>query len=131
MDLTKNNTTKLTMQTMQHRKVSPATLLGTVTRIGYYRDTLPKLIITVKKNDSLAIPFRDGERIPFPFVINGKCFTAGIRTTNRSATVMISPDLNDAEQNPVRLADLLYDCGWDEKISRVELTVEDGAINCF
>ena len=119
------------MQTMQHRKVSPATLLGTVTRIGYYRDTLPKLIITVKKNDSLAIPFRDGERIPFPFVINGKCFTAGIRTTNRSATVMISPDLDDAEQNPVRLADLLYDCGWDEKISRVELTVEDGAINCF
>jgi len=131
MDLTKNNTTKLTMQTMQPRKVLQATLLGTVTRIGYYRDTLPKLVITVKKKDSMGIPFRDGERIPFPFVINGKCFTAGIRTTNRSATVMISPDLNDAEQNSVRLTDLLFYFGWDEKISRVELTVEDGAINCF
>ena len=121
----------IAINSRQHQKVLPATLLGTVTRIGYYRDTLPKLVITVKKNDSLAIPFRDGERIPVPFVINGKCFTAGVRTTNRSATVMISPDLNDAEHNPVRLTDLLYNFGWNEKSSRVELTIKDGAINCF
>ena len=121
----------IAIQNGQHHMVLPATLLGTVTRIGYYRDTMPKLIITVKKNDLLPIKLQDGERIPVPFVINGKCFTAGIRTTNRSATVMISPDLNDAELNPVRLADLLYDSGWDDKISSVELTIKDGVINCF
>jgi len=121
----------IAIQSRQYQKVLPAVLLGTVTRIGYYRDTLPKLVITVRKDDSLAIPFREGERLPILFVINGKCFIAGIRTTNRSATVMISPDLNDAEHNPVRLTDLLYNCGWDEKSTRVELTIEDGVINCF
>jgi hypothetical protein len=111
------------------RSLLSAVMPGTVTRIGYYRDSLPKLVITVKKNDSTAIPFRDGERVPMPFIINGECFTAGIRSTNRSATVMISPDLNDAESNPVRLTDLLYDCGWNGKNSHIELRIEDGAIS--
>ena len=97
-----NNLMNVDMQGLPQQMVMPAVLQGTVTRIGYYRDTLPKLVITVKKNDSMAIPFRDGERVPIPFVINGECFTAGIRTTNRSATVMISPDLNDAECNICR-----------------------------
>jgi len=121
----------MTKQSVRRQTAPRATLLGTVTRIGYYRDTLPKLIITVKKSDYLDLPFQEGERIPVPFVINGRCFTAGIRTTSRSATVMISPDLNDDEHNPVRLTDLLYNFGWDKKRSRrVELTVEDGVINC-
>lgn len=106
-----------------------AILIGTVTRIGYYCDSLPKLVITIKKNDATAIPFRDGERVPMPFSINGECFTAGIRSTNRSATVMISPDLNDSESNPVRLTDLLYELGWSEKSSRIELRIENGVIN--
>jgi len=109
--------------------VLPAVVPGTVTRIGYYRDGLPKLIITVKKSDSQTLPFRDGERVPMPFIINGACFTAGIRSTERSATVMISPDLNDADSNPVRLTDLLYTRGWNVKQSRIELRVQDGVIN--
>jgi len=104
-------------------------ITGTITRIGYYGDSLPKLVITVKKSESLPIPFQDGERIPIPFIINGECFTAGIRTTNRSATVMISPDLNDSDCNPVRLTDLLYNCGWNGKQSRIELKLEAGVIN--
>ena len=111
------------------RLVLPAVMPGTVTRIGYYRDSLPKLVITVKKSDSTALPFRDGERVPMPFIINGECYTAGIRSTNRSATVMISPDLNDADCNPVRLTDLLYNLGWVGKQSRIELRVQDGVIN--
>ena len=111
------------------RLMLPAVMPGTVTRIGYYCDSLPKLVITVKKSDSTALPFRDGERVPMPFIINGECFTAGIRSTNRSATVMISPDLNDADCNPVRLTDLLYDLGWGGKQTRIELRVQDGAIN--
>lgn len=121
----------MTIQSRQYHQLLPVVLMGTVTRIGYYRDTLPKLVITVKKNNLLSIPFRNGERVPMPFVINGECFTAGIRTTNRSATVMISPDLNDVECNPVRLTDLLYNLGWDEKNSRIELRIEAGAINCL
>lgn len=113
----------------EQKSVLPAVIIGTVTRIGYYGDSLPKLVITVKKDDSLPIPFRDGERVPIPFVIKGECFTAGIRTTNRSATVMISPDLNDSDCNPVRLTDLLYDFGWNGKNSRIELRLEAGAIN--
>ena len=111
------------------RLVLPAVMPGTVTRIGYYCDSLPKLVITVKKSDSTALPFRDGERVPMPFIINGECYTAGIRSTNRSATVMISPDLNDADCNPVRLTDLLYNLGWVGKQSRIELRVQDGVIN--
>ena len=111
------------------RLMLPAVMPGTVTRIGYYRDSLPKLVITVKKSDSTALPFRDGERVPMPFIINGECYTAGIRSTNRSATVMISPDLNDADCNPVRLTDLLYNLGWGGKQSRIELSVQDGVIN--
>jgi len=111
------------------RLVLPAVMPGTVTRIGYYRDSLPKLVITVKKSDSTALPFRDGERVSMPFIINGECYTAGIRSTNRSATVMISPDLNDADCNPVRLTDLLYYLGWNGKNSRIELRLEAGAIN--
>jgi hypothetical protein len=121
----------MAIQSWQHQMVLPVVLLGTVTRVGYYRDTLPQLIITVRKEEAMAMPFRDGVRVPVPFVINGKRFTAGIRTTNRSATVMICSDLNDAEHNPVRLADLLYGLGWNEKNSRVELTVEDGVISCY
>jgi len=109
--------------------VRSSVMQGTVTRIGYYRDSLPKLVITVKKNGSLPIPYQDGERVSIPFVINGKCFTAGIRTTSHAATVMISPDLNDSESKPVRLTDLLYDCGWNGKNSQIELRIEDGAIS--
>jgi len=115
----------------EDKALASAVLIGTVTRIGYYRDSLPKLVITVKKNDSTVIPFRTGERVPMPFIINGECFTAGVRTTNRSATVMISPDLNDSESNPVRLTDLLYNLGWNGKSSRIELRLEKGVISCY
>ena len=111
--------------------VLPAAVPGTVTRIGYYRDGLPKLVITVKKSDSQTLPFRDGERVSMPFIINGACFTAGIRSTQRSATVMISPDLNDADCNPVRLADLLFNLGLGGKQTRIELRIQDGAINFY
>jgi hypothetical protein len=109
----------------------PTTLSGKITRIGYYQDTLPKLIITVKKEQFVAIPIREGERLPVPFIINGQRFIAGVRTTNRSATVMICPDLNDADQGTFRLADLLYCNGWDMKNSRLDLVINDGVINCF
>jgi len=116
------------IKTGRSRFVLPVVVPGTVTRIGYYRDSLPKLVITVKKSDSMALPFCDGERVSIPFIINGECFTAGIRTTNRSTTVMISPDLEDEACNPVRLTDLLCDLGWNGKKPSVELRLEHGAL---
>lgn len=110
------------------RMVLPAVVPGTITRIGYYRDCLPKLVITVKKNQ-WALPFREGERVSMPLVINGERFTAGIRSTPRSAIVMISPDLDDVDSNPVRLADLLFSQGWTGKQTRIELNVQEGTIS--
>jgi len=120
----------IAIHSRHHHQVLPAVLLGTVTRVGYYQDTLPKLIITVRKEDFKSIQLREGVRLTVPFVINGNRFIAGVRTTNRSATVMICPDLIDADQNVVRLTDLLYHHGGDIKKSRVELVIEGGAINC-
>jgi len=119
------------LQSRRQQMEPPVILLATVTRIGYYWDSLPKLVLTVKKSDSSVIPFREGERVAIPFRINGEYYTAGVRTTNRAATVMISPDLNDAESNPVRLTDLLYGLGWNDKSSRIELRVEDGVISFY
>lgn len=114
----------------QHQAVLPAIIHGTVTKIGYYQDTLPKLIIKMKKDGSMVLPFLDGERVPVPFVINSQTFTAGIRSTPRSATVSISPDLNDSTNNPVRLADILYELGWDERTTKIALRYEAGVIIC-
>lgn len=114
----------------QHQEVLPSAVLGTVTCVGYYRDTMPQLIITVKKQEARAIPFREGERVPVPFIIKGDRFVAGIRTTIRSATVMICPDLSSGEEATVRLVDLLAAQGWNSKKSRLVLTVVGGAIVC-
>jgi hypothetical protein len=102
---------------------------GNVTRIGYYGDTLPKLIITIRKEDAY-IPFSDGNRIPVPFVINGMQYTAGIRSTKRSGTVMICCDLFDADLKSVRLSDLLFDVGWNTGNSKIRMLFENGVIFC-
>jgi len=120
----------IAIHSRQHHQVLPAVLLGTVTLVGYYRDTLPKFIITVRKEEFKGIQLRAGERLPVPFIINGKRYIAGVRTTNRSATVMICPDLNDADQNIFRLTDLLYYRGGNMKKSRIELVIEGGVISC-
>jgi len=125
-----NNTMNIAIQSRQHHQVLPAALLGTVTRVGYYWDTLPKFIITMRKEEFKGIQLREGERLPVPFIINGRRYIAGVRTTNRSATVMICPDLNDAEQNIFRLSDLLYHHGGDMKKCRLKLIIEGGVISC-
>jgi hypothetical protein len=117
------------MQRRRHQPVPPAPLLvGTVTRIGYYGDTLPKLIITVKKGEVAGIPFREGERISLPFVIRGQTYTAGVRTTQRSTTVMVCPDLSDAAGSPARLTDVLFSQGITQ--TRLALLIDNGAIYC-
>lgn len=116
----------------QHRKVLPTTtVLGKIAKVGYYRDTLPLMIITIKKEDAGCFPYREGDRISVPFVIDGQLYIAGIRTTARSATIMICSDLMDKELNTVRLADLLLSQRRAGNVSVLELKVENGIIHCL
>lgn len=117
----------------RHQPVPPntMTLLGKVAKVGFYRDTLPLLIINIKKEDAGPLPYREGERVSIPFVINGRPYIAGLRATIRSATVMICSDLLDAELNSVRLVDLLFSLGWTHTETSLELIFRNGAVCCL
>jgi hypothetical protein len=114
------------IQGLQHEKVLQASITGTVTRIGYYSDTMPKLMIVMKKSEATAIPYLEGVRVHLPFFVHGNAFTAGVRATSRSMTVMVCPDLLDADGGVVRLADVLLGNGWTR--SKLWLKVEGGAL---
>jgi hypothetical protein len=58
------------------------TIIGRVTRIGYYRDTLPKLVITIRKEAASGIQINDGERRQVTLSINDETYLTGIRTTS-------------------------------------------------
>ncbi|WP_243373252.1 hypothetical protein [Geotalea sp. SG265] len=126
-----NSALATTSEKGRHRTVLPATLICKVAKVGYYRDTLPLLIINIKKEDALPhLPFKTGERIAIPFVVNGRTYTAGLRATARSSTAMICSDLMDADLNSARLVDLLFSVGWTDRTPSLELTVSDGRIYC-
>lgn len=107
------------------------TVVGKVAKVGFYRDTLPLLIINIKKENAQCLPFREGERVSIPFVVNGQPYIAGLRATARSSTVMICSDLLDADLNSVRLVDLLFSLGWSQRDSNIELTVKNGTVCCL
>lgn len=108
-------------------RVDPTTLSATITRVGYYRDTLPLLIISIRKEAADCLPYAIGKRIPIPFTLSGETFTAGIRTTLRSPTVMICPDLTDAAGEPIRLVDLLLMHGFVHN-GKVDLRLTAGGV---
>ena len=107
------------------------TIAGKVAKVGFYRDTLPLLIINIKKEDAGTLPYHVGERVSIPFVVNGQPYIAGLRATARSATVMICSDLLDEDLNPVRLVDVLFSLGWTHKESTLELTIRNQMICCL
>ncbi len=90
---------------------------GRVTRVGYYRDTLPLLVISILKEEAAQLPWQDGERVPVPLSMNGETYRAGIRSTLRSFNIIISPDLIDRVGNPVRLTDLLLPHNIQQKVT--------------
>jgi hypothetical protein len=116
-----------------HQPVLPqaCTLMGKVAKVGFYRDTLPLLIITIKKELAQCLPYQEGERVSIPFVVNGQPYIAGLRATVRSTTVMFCSDLLDAELQTVRLVDLLFSLGWSHKDSNLELTLRNGTVYCL
>lgn len=103
----------------------PIFLDGAVVRIGYYSDTLPRLIIIMNKERLKSFKFADGERTPVTLAVLGAEYRAGVRTTARSVSVMISPDVVDCSGNRLRLVELLFKCGLTG--NRVRLQIENGS----
>lgn len=83
------------------------TITGKVTRLGYYRDTLPKLVITIPKSAADGLSICEGERENLQLSMNGKTYHAGIRTTSKARVLTICPDLQDIAGGEIRLTDLL------------------------
>jgi hypothetical protein len=113
---------QIALSASRQQTMLPATITGKVTKIGYYFDALPKLIIAFRKEDAGLLPYRTGERVVIPLAIDGERFKAGIRTTARSATVMLCPDLVDATGDTVRLIDVLFSQGRTQP--KVNIVVE-------
>lgn len=108
--------------------ISQQTINGRVTRIGFYRDTLPKLVITVPKNATGGLSICDGERVDLQLSMNGEAYHAGIRTTSKAKTLTICPDLRDKAGNEIRLTDLLLRHNIQQK-DTVAITIDvDGIV---
>ncbi len=101
----------------------PALLQSTVTRIGYYSDTLPKLIITIGKKGLEPLSISPGVRHPVTLYINGDEYHAALRTTLRSPTVMICPDLIGQSGETIRLVEVLAEQGLSAR-DRVQAVAE-------
>jgi hypothetical protein len=80
---------------------------GRVTKVGYYRDTLPKLVVTIPKNDAGGLSIDVGERVDLQLYLHGETYHAGIRTTPNARTLTICPDLLNVSGSEIRLTDLL------------------------
>lgn len=109
------------------KDASPLLINGTVTRIGYYGDTLPKLVISLPKVTSDFSWLSQGVRYPIILRIFDKQYTAALRTTPKSAFVTISPDLIENSGRQVRLVDLLAPLGFFSK-DKVPILVESDPI---
>lgn len=104
-------------------------LPGVLTRVGYYSDTLPQMVISIPKRLAGKLPCRDGERVHFPLEISGERYIAGLRTTFHSATVQICPDLTDEAGHSVRLADIIFRHGLNG-CHFVNLSIFDTVLYC-
>lgn len=101
----------------------PLFLDGTVTRIGYYNDTLPKLVISFPKVAGDFSWLSPGERHPVTLKTVDNQYTAALRTTLKSSTVAISPDLIEISGRQVRLVDILAPMGLFAK-NRVSIEIK-------
>lgn len=104
-------------------------ILGTVVKLGSYKDSVPLLAINVRKQDATVLPHRAGERLPIAFVVAGEPYIAGVRTATDSTAIMICSDLADKCLEKVRMADLLFRHGWSNTEKQVRLCVKNGVVH--
>lgn len=103
------------------------TFTGLIRKVGYYKDTLPLMVITFPKGVATHIPFRNRERVAINFVIGNERYTAGIRTTARLSILTLCPDMADMAGNVVRLADVILRHGLQNR-GMVGLTFSRGEL---
>ena len=89
----------------------PLFIDGTVTRVGYYNDTLPKLVISIPKVADYFSWISPGERHPVILRTLGNQYSAALRTTLKASTVTVSPDLMETSGRQIRLVDILAPMG--------------------
>ncbi|GAM10089.1 hypothetical protein OR1_02376 [Geobacter sp. OR-1] len=109
-------------------------ITGTIRRVGYYPDCIPKLIIRINKGEPHRLDNSLNGRVPIRMEINGSIYEAGLRSTPGMVYLMVCTDLHDLEGRPARLSELLLEQGLcaNQKVSlqlnadRNTLTLLDG-----
>jgi hypothetical protein len=103
--------------------------LGRINQVGYYTDGIPKYVVLLIRV-FVEGSFRDEKaRIPITLVFMDRRYSAGIRrTTDRY--MKICPDLIDEGGRPVRLSEILLECGLESK-DTIGVKVHDSVIELF
>lgn len=89
-------------------------VIGHVRGLGsfYADDGLERVEIWVKKDGFEVLPFETGKRIPIDFIIQNEAFLAGLRATEKTPYVGISPDMVDENGQKASLAKVLNKHGF-------------------
>lgn len=77
----------------------------------YVEDGLERVEIWVQKEDARGLPYELDKRIPIELIIKNETFLAGLRATEKTPYVWISPDLLDAKRQKISLAKVLNKWG--------------------
>jgi hypothetical protein len=72
-------------------------------------DGSERLYIAVNKTEAVGFPYKENERVPVKFEVNGKVYDAGVRTTPAQPIVYVASDLLAPGGGKVTLASVLAD----------------------
>ena len=90
---------------------------GSIMNAGFYKDSIPVMVIRISKEYLDKIPHTIGERKNFTFIVGDKRYKAGIRTTEKMNYLKFCPDLVGESGENIRLADLFLHRGFNTKDS--------------
>jgi hypothetical protein len=79
--------------------------VGKIRGLGshYVETGLERVEIWINKSDAEGMPYELGERVAIELIIGSKMFTAGLRATEGTPYVWVSPDLVDDDGYEVSL----------------------------
>ncbi len=81
----------------------------------YYSESgLERLEIWIKKSDAEKMPYKLDERVTINLIIGSQMFTSGLRATEKTPYVWISPDLISDDGYEVSLAEILQEHGFEK-----------------
>ena len=72
-----------------------------------HSDGRQRRYITVKKKDAAGFPWREGGRVPVDLEVNGRVYSAGVRSTRSQSVVYIAADLHGPTGENITLAAVL------------------------